>query len=288
MFSLSEFDSMPLASAARNPATQAPDQYLTPSGVRLRFRDEGAGPAVVLLHGWTLDLEMWDPQVARLRQAFRLVRLDRRGHGLSGGTPSSQQDAADVTALCTHLGLTRVGVIGMSQGARSALALACGTSVSVAAILLDGPPSFDREGPEDVSLEHFRLLVRNGGMPAFRREWLHHPLTQLHTADPQARALLRAMIERFAGNEFANGAERNVPPAPLLPRLPSAPALIVTGELDAPSRIRSAERLRAVLPCAEQAVIKGAGHLPNLDRPDEYSEVCRSFLDRHLRAHSAP
>jgi len=276
---------MPLASAARNPATQAPDQYLTVSGVRLRFRDEGTGPAVVLLHGWTLDLEMWDPQVARLRHAFRLVRLDRRGHGLSGGTPSPQDDAADVTALCTRLGLNRVGVIGMSQGARSALAISCGTSVSVAALLLDGPPSFDRAGPEDVSLEHFRLLVRNGGMPAFRREWLHHPLTQLHTADPQARALLRTMIERFAGNEFAAGAAQNVPPPPVLPPVP---ALVLTGELDAPSRIRSAERLSAALPRAELAVIKGAGHLPNLDRPNEYSEVCRGFFDRHLRAHSGP
>jgi pimeloyl-ACP methyl ester carboxylesterase len=279
---------MPLASAARNPATQAPDQYLTVSGIRLRFRDEGAGPAVVLLHGWTLDLEMWDPQVARLRQAFRLVRLDRRGHGLSGGTPSPEHDAADVTALCRRLGLNRVGVIGMSQGARSALALAGDTSVSVAAILLDGPPSFDRAGPEDVSLEHFRLLVRNSGMPAFRREWLHHPLTQLHTEDPQTRALLRAMIERFAGNELADGASRNVPPTPLLPRLLSAPVLILTGELDAPSRIRSAERLSAALPRAELTVIKGAGHLPNLDRPNEYSEVCRGFFDRHMRAHSGP
>jgi pimeloyl-ACP methyl ester carboxylesterase len=136
-----------------------------------------------------------------------------------------------------------------------------------------------------VSLEHFRLLVRNGGMPAFRREWLHHPLTQLHTADPQARALLRTMIERFAGNEFAAGAAQNVPPPPVLPPVP---ALVLTGELDAPSRIRSAERLSAALPRAELAVIKGAGHLPNLDRPNEYSKVCLGFFDRHLRVHSGP
>jgi pimeloyl-ACP methyl ester carboxylesterase len=70
--------------------------------------------------------------------------------------------------------------------------------------------------------------------------------------------------------------------------LPPVPALVLTGELDAPSRIRSAERLSAALPRAELAVIKGAGHLPNLDRPNEYSEVCRGFFDRHLRAHSGP
>ncbi|HYL69994.1 MAG TPA: hypothetical protein VEY89_01675, partial [Candidatus Dormibacteraeota bacterium] len=62
----------------------SPDQHLTVEGVRLRYRDEGQGPAVLLVHGWTLDLEMWEAQVAAWRDAFRLVRLDRRGHGLSG------------------------------------------------------------------------------------------------------------------------------------------------------------------------------------------------------------
>src|SRR5205823_5938890 len=109
---------MLVTSAARNLPTHPVDQYLMVEDAGLRFRDEGAGPAVILLHGWTLDLEMWDPQVARLRQEFRLVRVDRRGHGFSSGTPSTARDATDVTALCHHLGLTRVAAIGMSQGAR--------------------------------------------------------------------------------------------------------------------------------------------------------------------------
>src|SRR5438270_14098776 len=99
-------------SAARNLATHPVDQYLMVPDARLRFRDEGAGPAVILLHGWTLDLEMWDPQVARLRQEFRLIRVDRRGHGSSSGTPSPARDVSDVTALYHHLGLTRFAVIG--------------------------------------------------------------------------------------------------------------------------------------------------------------------------------
>ncbi len=41
-------------------ANTSPDHYLTVEGVRLRYRDEGQGPAVLLVHGWTLDLEMWE------------------------------------------------------------------------------------------------------------------------------------------------------------------------------------------------------------------------------------
>ena len=277
-------------SAARNLATRPVDQFLMVDDARLRFRDEGAGPAVILLHGWTLDLEMWDPQVARLRQEFRLVRVDRRGHGFSSGTPSPARDATDVGALCHHLGLTRVVVIGMSQGARSALAFAGGAPERVDAIILDGPPSFElAPAEEDVPFEHFRTVARTHGMPAFRREWLRHPLTQLHAADAQMRAHLINMIERFAGNEFtAPPLESVVLPVPALPRSSNAPALVLSGELDVPRRIQSAERLSVQLPCAERAVITGAGHLPGLDRPDEYSEICRAFLNRHTRARSTP
>src|SRR5207244_11331043 len=107
------------------------------------------------------------------------------------------------TTLFRSLGLTRVAVIGMSQGARSALAFAGGTPERVDAVILDGPPSFElAPADEDVPFEHFLTVARTRGMPAFRREWLRHPLTQLRTADPQMRAPLIAMIERFAGNEL--------------------------------------------------------------------------------------
>ena len=281
---------MVMTSAARNLATQPTDQYLRAAGARLRFRDEGAGPAVILLHGWTLDLEMWDPQVASLRREFRLVRMDRRGHGFSSGTPSPQRDVADLAALCGHLGLNRVALIGMSQGARVAVAFAGSAPGRVDALILDGPPSFDMApADEDVPLEHFRDVVRMHGMEAFRREWLRHPLTQLRTTDPRVRARLSAMITRFAGNELAGSApERDVLALPALPASWNAPTLVLSGELDVPRRVQSADRLSAELPRAERAVIAGAGHLPNLDRPDEYSEICRVFLRRHTKARNAP
>jgi pimeloyl-ACP methyl ester carboxylesterase len=194
---------------------------------------------------------------------------------------------SDVTALYHHLGLTRVAVIGMSQGARSALAFAGGAPERVDAVILDGPPSFElAPADEEVPFEHFRTVARARGMPAFRREWLRHPLTQLRTADPQMRVHLIAMIERFAGNEFTDSLlESEVLPVPALPR---SPALVLSGELDAPRRVQSADRLSVQLPRGERSVITGAGHLPNLDRPDEYSEMCRAFLNRHTRARRAP
>src|SRR5437763_17179012 len=102
---------MPASSPA--PGARFPDRYVGAEGARLRYRDEGEGPPVVLVHGWTLDLELWDPQVDALRSAFRLVRLDRRSHGQSGGVPAPGHDALDLAALCRYLGLARVALLGM-------------------------------------------------------------------------------------------------------------------------------------------------------------------------------
>ncbi|HVS78395.1 MAG TPA: alpha/beta fold hydrolase, partial [Steroidobacteraceae bacterium] len=78
-----------------SPQSAPPDLYLPVAGALLRYRDEGAGPAVLLIHGWTLDLDMWEPQVAGLAGAFRLIRFDRRGFGLSSGRASVTADVRD-------------------------------------------------------------------------------------------------------------------------------------------------------------------------------------------------
>src|SRR5471030_2146970 len=102
-------------------AERAIDRYFAADGARLRYRDEGSGPALLLVHGWTLDLEMWNALSAALRADFRVVRFDRRGFGLSSGEPGVELDIADLAALCRHLGLERVALVGMSQGARAVL-----------------------------------------------------------------------------------------------------------------------------------------------------------------------
>src|SRR5579864_5075991 len=141
------------------------DRYLSvDGGVRLRYRDEGRGSAVLLIHGWTLDLEMWDAQVEAWRESFRLVRLDRRGHGFSGERGAAPRDAHDLALLCRHLQLSQVALLGMSQGVRSALAFAAAAPATVSALILDGPPQLAHSTPEDdVPLGRYRTLLRTQG-----------------------------------------------------------------------------------------------------------------------------
>jgi pimeloyl-ACP methyl ester carboxylesterase len=261
------------------------ETYLDSAGVRLRYRDEGHGPAVILLHGWTFDLEMWDPQVATLRDEFRLVRFDRRGHGFSGGVADSEADAADIAALCRRLQLRSVALLGMSQGARGALRFASEAPDQVTALILDGPPNLRQAAvDDDVPMNHFRELARSGGLDTFRREWSNHALVQLCTEATPMQSRVQAMIARYPGRELL------IPPAtatarpPITPERIRVPALVLSGAYDLPSRMQSARELCAQLPAAEHVTLPEAGHLINLDQPALYSRLCRAFLQRHTPA----
>jgi pimeloyl-[acyl-carrier protein] methyl ester esterase len=262
------------------------DLYLPVAGGLLRYRDEGRGPAVLLIHGWTLDLEMWEPQIAALGDSFRLIRFDRRGFGLSSGRASLAADVQDVLALCEELQVERFACLGMSQGARVALHLCRIAPGRISCVVLDGPPRILAEEAiedgEDVPLGEYHALVAGGDIETFRRRWSSHPLMRLRTDSPQPRTLLGRMTARYAGKDLLQEL-----PAPedhwdrgILAAL-RTPALILTGELDLPTRLRAAEALLAAIPRAQRASIGAAHHIPNLDNPLLYNAVVRAFLSRH-------
>src|SRR6185312_402648 len=123
-------------------------------GARLVYEEAGDGPAVVLIHGFGLDMRMWDPQIGPLAARFRVVRYDCRGFGSSGpfdpGVPYSHAD--DLLALLDHLGIARAALIGLSFGGRVVMQTALAAPERVAGLALldavvDGVP-WDPESAE--------------------------------------------------------------------------------------------------------------------------------------------
>jgi len=261
-------------------------------GARLRYRDDGAGRAVVFVHGWTLDLDVWDPQLA-LAAELRVLRYDRRGFGLSSGTPSLDSDVDDLRALLYALGVVSPLLVGMSQGARVVLEFTARHKGVAAGVALDGPPPLaaaglrDQDGDadaDDLPMEYFRQLVARDGLDAFRRQWSAHPLTQLQTGDARMHALLARVLARYPGHDLgAAGAGRETLDAALLAQV-HTPALIVNGARDSDARRRAGLALCAALPDAEHVFIPHAGHLPNLDAPLAYNQMMSEFARRHLPA----
>jgi pimeloyl-ACP methyl ester carboxylesterase len=260
-------------------------RYLDAADARLCYRDDGSGPALVLVHGWLLDSTMWAAQVTAWSPRFRVLRMDRRGFGGSSGSPDLAADARDVLRLLDRLGVGRAAVLGMSQGARIALHLADTAPERVACLVLDGTPALaglPGDWPSETPVEHYRNLLLAQGIGGLRAELATHPLMQLRTRDPVARAMLDAMLERYDGADLLAAPSASVALAPGRPARLAPPVLLLNGSLDTPVRLHVAETLVRLLPAAEWQVLPSAGHLACLDARETYSAVVLEFLTRNL------
>src|SRR5690349_19713578 len=157
-------------------------------GARLVYEVAGDGPAVVLIHGFGLDMRMWDPQIGPLAGRFRVVRHDCRGFGASGpfdpGVPYTH--AGDLVALLDHLDIGDAALAGLSFGGRVALQAALAAPDRVRGLVLldavlDGVP-WDPGSAR--ALDEVARRVQAGGGRAGRAAWLAHPL--FATARPGA------------------------------------------------------------------------------------------------------
>ena len=91
------------------------------NGIDLAVADEGAGPPVVLVHGFPLDHGIWDSQIAALARRYRVIAPDLRGFGHSGVTPGKvtiEQFADDLAAMLDALGRRRAGRAGRAVDGR--------------------------------------------------------------------------------------------------------------------------------------------------------------------------
>ncbi len=122
-------------------------------GVRLVVEDHGGpGDPVLLLHGLAGHRGEWDATVAWMRDAYRVVTLDQRGHGASERHPEDVSRAAyvaDVVAVIEELGLTGAVVVGQSLGGHTALLTADARPDLVRALVMieASPAAGDPEAP---------------------------------------------------------------------------------------------------------------------------------------------
>ncbi len=247
----------------------------------------GSGPALVLLHGWTLDRRMWAPQIAAFLPGFRVIAPDRRGFGLSSAPPDLAREPDDIARLLDYVGAERGVIVGMSQAGRVALDFAARFPDRADALILQGAP-FVGPGPhpqdsEAIPIAAWAALAREGRLEAMKAQWRRHPL--MRTANAAAAETAEAMLRDYRGRDLlAAGpiASDDLDVADI-----GAPALAITGSRDTAWRRAAADALAARMPRARRAEIPDAGHLCNLCAPAVYNAVVASFL-REACAASGP
>jgi pimeloyl-ACP methyl ester carboxylesterase len=262
------------------------------NGESLNYEVAGEGAPLVLIHGWSLNLRMWDRQASELSRRFRVIRYDRRGFGKSSGNEDVTWDAADLNALLDHLGATKVHLLGMSQGARVALQFARRYPDRVSSLVLHGTPAPDGfglpwSGADRARFDEWAKIAREKGLDAFRRAWAAHPLMEIPAGRPEARARLTELLAAYRGGRFLSPAPPSGPVASVtmddLPRI-GVPTLVLAGDREVPFLQIVARALAYYIPNARLAVVSGGGHMVNLIEPDRYNATILEFLaDVHRR-----
>ncbi|WP_036959667.1 alpha/beta fold hydrolase [Promicromonospora kroppenstedtii] len=239
----------------------------------------GSGPAVLLLHAGVADSRMWDPQRAPLGQHRRVVRCDLRGYGDTPLTSARFDNASDVKALLDSLGERPVAIVAASAGGEVALQVASEWPDLVSHLVLlnsafDLPPTrsvlrFARR--EDALLEAGDV---EGATELNVATWLGPD------ADDDARELVRTMQRHAFEVQLAAGDDINQEPGPQIDLAAiTARTLVVSGGQDLDHFRAIANHLAGQIPGARHTQLGWAGHLPNLERPDEVTKLVSEFLD---------
>ncbi len=132
------------------PAAQLETRYASPAsrfihidGVRIHYRDEGAGPAILLLHADFSNLLGWDPWTEALQDGYRIVRFDIPAFGLTGADPggdySSERTLALTERFVDAVGLRRFVIGGTSLGGDIAIRYAARHPNRIASLILLNP-----------------------------------------------------------------------------------------------------------------------------------------------------
>lgn len=249
--------------------------FIDIGGTVFHVREEGprGAPALLLLHSLGTTMEIWAPQVPALARQYRVIRMDLRGHGMSGvtaGDYSMASLAADAVAVLDALGVAQAHVAGVSIGGRLSLELAAAHAHRVLSIMpcdtsfISGPPERWITRMDG---------VKAGGMAAVQdavmANWVVDP------ALPSSRALLRMLLRCDpTGYLGCAAALRDAAmPGPI-----TCPTTVLVGEADPSSPIAKSQEIAAGIPGAKLVVIAHASHIPNF----EAAEAVTAAMLGHL------
>lgn len=253
-------------------------------GIEMAYDDMGRGSTVVLLHGYPFNRSMWREQVEALKESYRVIAPDLRGHGETTVTdePATMEEMArDVAALLDELGIERVALCGLSMGGYVTLAFYRRFPLRARALVLaDTRPQADTEEARRKREEQAGQILKEG-MQAIADDFLKKVLTAATLAEkPEMTARVREMILQ-TDPQGAASALRGMAARPdrtaLLEEV-LAPTLILVGSEDEITPPADSELMRREIRGSRLKVLEGASHLSNLERPAEFNRALLDFL----------
>lgn len=246
--------------------------HLTRDGVRIYYEHHGAGPAVLLTHGYGATSQMWGGQVEAFKGRYHIILWDMRGHGQTDypeddAAYSEAHTVADMGAVLDACGEQSAVIGGLSLGGYSTLAFHLAHPERVRAMMLfDTGPGF--KNPEARAAWNHRAHERAATLEAqglaARGDSEEVRVSTHRSADGLARAA-RGMLSQHDARAIES-----------LPQI-QLPTLVLVGAEDE-RFIAPSDYMAAKIPGARKVVIAGAGHASNLHQPEAFNRAMGEFL----------
>jgi pimeloyl-[acyl-carrier protein] methyl ester esterase len=249
------------------------------------------GRDLVLLHGWSLNLRVWDPLVQALAPHYRVITVDLPGHGGSDWDPRAASPAAQAWRVHETLEpLTeRYCLLGWSLGGQVALDLAAALPAHIDALaLIAATPRFLRGAGwrcgtpraqlarlihrlyanSHKAVNEFLALAARGSAPRTSAHVLHTLRRALKSDGWAHPAALASGLARLRDTDLRAGLGRV-----------EVPTLVVAGQRDRIVRAAASRALARRIRAARYVEIRGAAHAPFLSHPGQFARHLREFLE---------
>ena len=248
--------------------------------VQLHYRDDGdpQGAPVVFANSLGTDLRLWDPILPHLPKGLRIIRYDKRGHGLSScpkGAYSMGALVREIEALLDHLDVKNCLFVGLSIGGMIAQCLAIKRLDLLRAMVLSNTAA---KIGQPAMWDDRIAAVKAGGIEALADSILERWFSDGFRDQPEL-ALWRNMLVRqpdagYMGCSAAiSGTDFYTPTSGL--RLPT---LGIAGSEDGstpPDLVRETVEL---IPGSKFQLMRNAGHLPCVEQPADYAKHLTDFM----------
>ncbi len=253
----------------------------------IHYEVAGSGPPIVLIHAGVADSRQWNNEFRFFSNHFKVIRYDMRGFGKSEPVEGEFSHLSDLERLLDHLDLEEpLVLVGCSMGGSTALDYAVKHPSIVKALVLVGsaPAGLDIELPTPPKFKLVDEAYESGNI-----ELVTELLTQIwfdgdrNTSDvnQEMRQLAydmnltaRRHDAKALGTCLANLETEAIDQIAQL----EMPVLAIVGENDIPYMHAAAEVLATKLATYRHITIDNAGHLPNLDQPNEFQQIVEAFL----------
>ncbi len=255
------------------------------NGVVLNYSDQGygEGPCLVFSNSLGTDYRIWQGVAEHLSNDYRLIFYDKRGHGLSSAPEAPytmDQHIGDLTGLLDHLDIKNTIVVGLSVGGLIGQGLAARRPDLVQALVLsDTAPKIGTDEMWSARIAAIREAGLEGAANGILERWFSQDLRESRPIDVTLwrHMLVRTPIEGYLGTcqaimatDFTEAARRL-----------DLPVLCVVGSEDGATPVSLVKAMADIIPGSQFEVIDGAGHLPCVEKPEQFAALVKAFVAKH-------